>query len=88
MDLNDFDDMLNAYEQAELTRRWEMAYWVCNMVSPHVGKGKVSTQGLMKPFLPKKEIIRTSEECDEFFDNFYKQRKGVTSNGDDSRISG
>jgi hypothetical protein len=88
MDLNDFEDMRTAHEQAETERRWEMAYWVCNMISPHLGKGKVSVNSLVKPFLPKKEIVRTKEECENFFEDFYKQRKEVMEDGNDSRVSG
>lgn len=81
--------MANAYEQAELARRWETAYWVCSLMKPHLVKNSgVTTKSLMKPFLPKEEIVRTKEECEDFFNDFYKQRKEVTGNGNDSRIGG
>ena len=85
----EFEDMANAYEQAELARRWETAYWVRSLIGPHLVKNSgVTTKSLMKPFLPKEEIVRTKEECEDFFNDFYKQRKEVTGNGNDSRIGG
>lgn len=89
LDLMEFEDIAKAYEEAELARRWETAYWVCTLIGPHLGKNsRVNTQSLMKPFLPKEEIVRTKEECNDFFENFYKQRKEVVSNGNGSRVSG
>lgn len=78
LDLIEFEKMLKAYQKAEESRRWEMAYWVSNMMSIHTKK-RVQPKELMKPYLPKKSTEEITAERDEFFKNFAKQRKEAES---------
>ena len=66
--------MLYAYEKQLELERWDMAYWVANMVSVHT-KRPVQPQTLMAPLLPKKTPGEKKKEAQEFFRSFREQQK-------------
>lgn len=61
--------MLDAYEEAKLVERKEIAYWVSLLMNIHLSKN-VSVDQLVKPFLPKKSKVKQQKEREEFFKQF------------------
>lgn len=49
----DIDEMKRGFEQEEMRKRWETAYWVASIIQPHV-KESITAEILMRPFLPQK----------------------------------
>lgn len=72
--------MLHAYELRVEQQRWDMAYWVANMVSVHTKK-PIQPTSLMEPLLPKKSLGEKKKETEEFFKSFERQRNEVTQDG-------
>lgn len=72
--LFEFHDMVNAYIEAKTAERWETAYWIANIISPHMKK-PAKVEKLMKPFLKQKTKLELAQEADEFYKNFERQRK-------------
>ena len=71
-----FFDMITAWQEAKTAERWERAYWVANIMSPHLKK-PVKPATLMKPFEKKKTKQEIIEERESFFDSFERQREEV-----------
>jgi len=70
----ELEKMLKAYEHQLEQRRWDMAYWVANMISVHTKK-TVQPQTLMAPLLPKKSLGEKKKEAEDFFQSFREQQK-------------
>ncbi len=65
----DIDDMKRGVEKEEMRKRWETAYWVANLMSPHI-KGGITPEKLMEPFLPEKtetEMLDEKEQLKQLF---------------------
>lgn len=72
--LFEFYDMVNAYTEAKTAERWETAYWIANIISPHMKK-PARVEKLMKPFLKPKTKLEREQEAEEFYKDFERQRK-------------
>ena len=70
----DFNDMVDAVNDIRQARRWETAYWVANIISPHL-KRPAKAETLMKPFLKEKSKEERAQEREDFFAEFEKPRK-------------
>ena len=70
----DFNDMVDAVNDIRQACRWETAYWVANIISPHL-KRPAKAETLMKPFLKEKTKAERAQERENFFAGFEKQRK-------------
>lgn len=66
--------MANAYNEVKTAERWETAYWVANIISPHL-KHPVRAETLMRPFLKPTTKADRARDAEEFFAEFAKQRK-------------
>ncbi len=65
----DIDEMKRGVEKEEMRKRWETAYWVANLIQPHV-KDTITAEMLMKPFLPEKtetEMLDEKEQLKQIF---------------------
>lgn len=71
----DFLDMVNAYDEVKTNERRETAYWVANIISPHL-KHPAKVDELVKPFMRKPTASQRAEEAEEFFRQFEENRKG------------
>lgn len=78
----DFYDMLGAWKEAKESERWEQAYWIVNLMNPHL-KRPIKPDVLMKPFTSPKTSAETAAERAEFFRSFNKQRKEAGRSGND-----
>ena len=65
----DFLDMLNAYDVVKTNERREIAYWVANIISPHL-KRPAKVDELVKPFLKKPTKSQKADEAEQFFKQF------------------
>ncbi len=72
----EFNDMIDARNEMRQARRWETAYWVSNIISPHL-KRPAKAETLMKPFIKEKSKEERVQECEDFFASFERQRKEV-----------
>ena len=73
LSIMDFNQMLDAHNEAKQAERWETAYWVSQLISVHT-KRAVTPEALMEPFNQKtREDILAEREA--FFREFGKQRK-------------
>ena len=70
----EFNDMAEAYAEAQMIRRRETAYWVANIISPHL-KHPAKTEELMKAFERPKTKEERAQEAESFFSNFARQRE-------------
>lgn len=70
----EFNDMVDACNEIRMAKRWETAYWVANIISPHLRKpAKAGT--LMQPFLKQKTKEEQARERERFYADFERQRK-------------
>lgn len=72
--LFEFFDMANAFDEAQVSERWEKSYWTAIIVSPHLKHG-AKAEDIMKPFLRQKTKEEKIRDTEEFFENFYRMRK-------------
>ena len=72
--LFEFSEMVEAFNEVKMAERWEFAYWVANIVSPHLKK-PVKAEVLMAPFLKPVKNADRAKDAEEFFAEFAKQRK-------------
>ncbi len=70
----EFNDMVDARNEMRQAQRWETAYWVANIISPHL-KRPAKAETLMKPFIKEKTREERAQERDDFFASFERQRK-------------
>lgn len=70
----EFNDMVDARNEMRQARRWETAYWVANIISPHL-KRPAKAETLMKPFIREKTKEERTQEREDFFASFERQRK-------------
>lgn len=66
--------MADAYADFLMIRRRETAYWVANIISPHL-KRPARTEELMKVFERPKTKEEKAQEAESFFANFARQRE-------------
>lgn len=74
LSVKDFADMVEAYNEMKTVERWEYAYWVANIISPHMRR-PVKAQTLMRPFLKPESKAEKAKDAEEFFADFAEQRK-------------
>lgn len=76
----ELEKLLKAKNRREEEARWDMAYWVSNMVSVHT-KRPVTVNALMQPFSREKTVGQKQMESEQFFEDFKMQREEVTKHG-------
>ena len=74
LSIAEFNDMADAYADFLMIRRRETAYWVANIISPHL-KRPARTEELMKVFERPKTKEEKAQEAESFFANFARQRE-------------
>lgn len=65
--------LATGYERRKLNVLWTASYFTANLMATQV-KG-ITPEKLMKPFLPRKTSGAKEAEREEFFKEFYAQRK-------------
>lgn len=69
----DFNDMVDGYNQKDMARKWESAYWTSSIMNTNL-KHPVEPKELMKPFLQNAGRSR-AKEAEAFFAEFQSQRE-------------